>query len=123
MARPKEIIDQDLVEKAQKQLKKYKDGKVYLRLLAVVRAGDHPIVEVAQFFGVTRDTISRWIKSFRKDGVEGLFDRAKGNNPSKLSDEQKQIINHWIETASEYGPIAAGASAVEIIRFSILSAP
>jgi transposase len=103
MARPKEIIDQDLVEQAQKQLKRFKDGKVYMRLLAIVRAGDHPIVEVAAFFGVTRGTISRWIRSFCKDGVEGLFDRAKGHNPSKLSNEQKQIINRWIETASDAG--------------------
>ena len=101
MARPKEIIDQSLVGEARKELERFRDGKIYLRLIVIVRAGEHPIVEVAKFFGLSRDTVSRWIKRFRREGVEGLRDRPKGHNPSKLSDEQKEEIAKWVETGKD----------------------
>lgn len=97
MARPKQIIDQKLVLAAKQELKKFERDRIYLRLLAIVKAGDHPITEVASFFEVSRDTVSRWIKRFRAGGVEGLFDRPKGHNPSKLNDHHKRQIAGWLE--------------------------
>lgn len=96
MARPKEIIDPQLVHQAKRELAKRPSDRVYFRLLAVVKAGDHPITEVARFLEVSRDTVSRWIKRFRADGVAGLQDRPKGHNPSKLSPEQRQEITTWL---------------------------
>ena len=96
MARPKTIIDSPLVRQAKRELTKHPPDLVYLRLLAIVRAGDHPITEVAQFLEVSRDTVSRWIKRFRADGVAGLRDRPKGHNPSKLSPQQRHEMARWL---------------------------
>lgn len=101
MARPKRSIDQRLVEEAQMRLKELRHGKVYLRLLVIVNAGEHPIAETARFFGISRNTIFRWIRRFRQDGVEGLYDRSRGHNPSKLTEEHKRRISHWLETATD----------------------
>ena len=101
MARPKEIIDRQLVRKAQRQLAQRSTDRVVIRLLAIVKAGEYPITEVAQFFEVSRDTISRWIKRFRAEGVAGLRDRPKGHNPSKLSNSHKQQIAEWLERGTE----------------------
>jgi transposase len=103
MARPKEIIDQELVLEAKKQLKKFEQRRIYLRLLAIIRAGEYPITEVAKFFEVSRDTVSRWIKRFRAGGVEGLEDKLKGHNPSKLKEEHKKQIASWLETGKNAG--------------------
>jgi transposase len=96
MSRPKEIIDVSLANAAFDALQNLKDHRVHLRLLAIHKCGERPITEVAEFFGVGRDTISRWIRRFRLDGAQGLLDKTKGHNPSKLNDEQKQKIARWI---------------------------
>ena len=101
MARPKRSIDQQLLEEARTQLKEFRHGKVYLRLVVIVKAGEHPIAETAGFFGISRNTVFRWIKRFREEGVEGLYDRARGHNPSKLTEEHKQQISRWLETATD----------------------
>ena len=98
MARPKEIINQKLVSEAKNQLKEFEQHRVYLRLLAIIKAGEYPITEVAKFFEVSRDTVARWIKRFRAQGVEGLWDQPKGHNPPKLQEEHKQQIASWLET-------------------------
>jgi len=95
MARPKEIIDSRLAAKAAKRLKKLENHRIYLRLLVISKAGDRPITELAQFSGVSRSTIARWIRRFSEHGVEGLRDRPKGHNPSKLNDEHRRQIAHW----------------------------
>jgi len=100
MARPKEIIDQELALEAKRQLEKFKNHRIYLKLLAITKTLDVPIIGVAKFFQVSRETIFRWIKNFREHGIEGLFDRSKGHNPSKLNNEHKQQIAHWLETGT-----------------------
>lgn len=97
MSRPKEIIDDSLASAAFEALQNLKNHRVHLRLLAIHKCGEHPITEVAKFLGVGRDTVSRWIRRFRLEGVKGLFDKTKGRNPSKLSAEQKQEIAEWLK--------------------------
>ena len=69
MARPKQIIDSRLAAKAAKRLKKLENHRIYLRLLVISKAGDRPITELAQFSGVSRSTIARWIRRFSEHGV------------------------------------------------------
>jgi transposase len=100
MARPKEIINQEVVLAAEKYLKDFENHRVYVRLLAIVKAGDHSITEVAKFFQVSRDTLTNWIKNFRDFGIEGLLDKPKGHNPSKLKEIHKQQVSFWLETGT-----------------------
>ena len=97
MGRPKELIDAKLIAAARAELRQYAGQRVYLRLLAVVKAGDYSLVEVASFCEVSRETIWRWIKKFQQGGVEALFDRPKGHNPSKLQERHRRQIARWLE--------------------------
>lgn len=98
MARPKEIVNEELIIRAKSQLEKFKHHRIYVKLLAIIKTWELPITEVAKFFRVSRDTVSRWIKNFAKEGIEGLIDSPKGHNPSKLNHEHKQEIAIWLET-------------------------
>lgn len=96
MARPKEVIDTALAEKAQAELKRYRDHQICIRLQAIASCAHQPLGTVASVMGVTRQTIWLWIKKFRSRGVEGLFDKKKGHNPAKLNASQRQQLAQWL---------------------------
>jgi transposase len=101
MGRVKTIIDEALAAKARYEWERLKDQRLATRLLAVVKAYEWPIGEVAEFLGVARDSVSRWIKRFRAEGLEGLYDKAKGHNPAKLSEDQLKQIAAWLEAGKD----------------------
>jgi len=96
MARPKEVIDRKLAEKARIELEKIADHKLCQKLQAIVSSAEYPIKVVAEINGVGPDTIWRWITSFRQRGLEGLKDRPKGHRPPKLSEKQWQEVEGWL---------------------------
>ncbi len=96
MARPKEVVDKDLVFKAQVALRQISDHQICLRLQAIISSGRHPMSLVAYIMGVHQTTVWRWSKKFKEGGVDGLRDNPKGHNPSKLSQEHRHIIFEWL---------------------------
>ena len=101
MARPKILVDQALKLLAEKELKNFKESKVFKQLLAISAAANHPVDQVADIFQTTKQSIYNWVKRFKENGIEGLIDLPKGHNPAKLSKEQKQIIKKWITTSTD----------------------
>ena len=98
MSRRSKYFDQQLADEALKQMKKFKDHRTQMRLLAIVKASELSIGEVSSFLSVSRNTVARWIKNFRDHGVEGLIDRPRGHNPSKLNNKHKSQISQWLTT-------------------------
>lgn len=96
MARPKEIIDDALAEKAKHELSKINNHKVAKRLQAIISCVDHPVSTVADIMGISRHALWRWSKRFREHGVDGLYDRPKGHNPPKLNFEERELIAKWL---------------------------
>ena len=96
MARPKEVVDRDLVRRAQVVLEQISDNQICVRLQAIISSGDHPMNLVADIMDVHPTTVWRWSKRFKEDGVDGLRDRPKGHNPSKLGSEHRLIIFEWL---------------------------
>lgn len=45
---------------------------------------------------VHRSTVFNWIKRFREYGINGLRDKPKGHNPSKLRAAQKMQVINWL---------------------------
>jgi transposase len=101
MARPKVLVDQALKLQAEKELKNFKESKVFKQLLAISASASHPVDQVAEIFQTTKQSIYNWVKRFKENGVEGLIDLPKGHNPAKLSFEQKQTIKKWITTSTD----------------------
>ena len=97
MGRTKTIIDETLAAKAKEELAKNKDLKVGIRLQAIISSAEQPIGTVADVMGVGRDTVWRWTKRFRENGVEGLADRPKGHNPPKLNEDERAQIAEWLK--------------------------
>jgi transposase len=97
MARPKKWLDEVLGEKARKALEETQDTVLLLRLKAIRRCLDMHILAVARGMGCSRKTLERWIRLFHKGGLEGLKNRPKGHNPSKLTPRQESQLSGWIE--------------------------
>jgi len=91
MSRPKQIINRKLVLEAKKQLTRFENHHMHLHLLAIIKAGDLAITEIAHFFKVSRDTHTRRINLFGKEGIKGLMDKPEGHDPSKLGEGYKRI--------------------------------
>lgn len=96
MARPKELIDSEVVEKARAELGKIKDSRLALKLQSIVSCADYPVSVVADVMGFSRQSLWKWIQQFKSGGTEGLTDKPKGHNPAKLDDAQRQEIARWI---------------------------
>jgi transposase len=97
MGRPKEVIDYELEEQAIIALESISESSIVIKLQAIVSCARHPVLRVADILGKDRITLWRWITSFRKYGVEGLRDKQRGHNPSKLNNDQKAIVYSWVD--------------------------
>ena len=97
MARPKELLDEELVEKASKELEKIKNYKVCIRLKAIMSCKDHPISHVSTIMGINRSSLWTWIKRFREGGISTLYDKPKGHNPAKLVEQHKREVSIWLK--------------------------
>jgi transposase len=52
------------------------------RAVLEVEAGI-PVIEVAERFGVSRQTVHRWLRWYADDGLDGLADRSSRPNSSR----------------------------------------
>jgi len=95
--RPKEVVDQEVISKAKTELKASPDYRVGIRLQAIASCGEHSLAVVSSVLGISRQTIWRWIKRFREEGVQGLYDKPKGHNPAKLTPDRRREIGAWLE--------------------------
>ncbi len=99
MARPKELVDMQLTERAGAELAKLHDHEVCTRLQAILSCQDHAMNTVASVMGITPSTLRRWARLFRSHGVEGLRDKPKGHRSPKLTSAQQAEVKRWLEQA------------------------
>jgi len=96
MGRHKILIDESFNDIISEELKQFKDSDVVIKLKAIQATLTHTESLVADVNGVARSTLLRWISIYKKYGIEGLKNKSRGHNPSKLNQEQKDIIREWI---------------------------
>lgn len=77
----------------------------YQAVLAVIAEGV-PVVEVAARFGVSRQTVHRWLRRYEGDGLAGLVDRS--HRPPRCSHQMDPTVEVWLLEARrrhpEWGP-------------------
>ena len=56
----------------------------------------YTINEISDIFRVDRDTVSRWIKKWEKDGIEGLYDKLRSGRKPTLTEEEQEILRELI---------------------------
>ncbi|MBU1627142.1 winged helix-turn-helix domain-containing protein [bacterium] len=102
MARPKELLDEELVSKANEELEKLSNYKVCIRLKAIISCKDYPINHVSEIYGINRSSLWNWIKRFKAGGVLALYDKPRGHNPAKLNKEYRSKISSWLEENKDH---------------------
>ena len=97
MARPKSVFLEALAASAKADMALLDHHKILQKLQAIVAAASFPIETVAQVMGVAAETIWRWAKAYKKDGLEGLYPKPKKPKPSKLTVAQKDEVLAWLD--------------------------
>jgi putative transposase len=96
MSRPKRKLDEATLIRAKEELSRLKDGRVAIKLKAIIAYYELPAKRVAQVLQTSRPTIHLWVDRFKKEGVEGLRDKPKGHYLGKLKEEHKERIQEWL---------------------------
>jgi transposase len=102
MTSKSKLLDQVVVEKAKMAL--HKIGKSALcarKLEAVIAAKQHGITQVAKVYGITRTTLTTWIKLIKNDKIERLNAPPERKRKNKLNDDQRNQILEWIKDNSQ----------------------
>jgi len=112
-------VDASTLARAEADFGALPQGKVAMRLLAIIAVGqDRPLDEVGGFMRTTRQTVSSWVKRYKEGGLALLDDKPKGHRIARLGKAERAAITRWVEL----GVDAAGAHAhwtVERLRASI----
>ena len=96
------LVDEVLKAKAEQDFEHLHDGKIALRLLAIRAAGcQHSLHEVADIFNITRQSIAKWVVNYRRKGVAGLVDRAKGHRRPRLGSIDQETVRGWLERSED----------------------
>ena len=97
MARPKSVFLGALATNAKADMALLDHHKIFQKLQAIVAASSFPIETVAKVMGVAAETIWRWAKAYKKNGLEGLYPKPKKPKLSKLTAAQKDEVLAWID--------------------------
>lgn len=71
------------------------------KLEAVIAAKKHGITEVAKIYGITRTTLTPWIKRIKNDMIERLNTLPERKRKPKLNDDQRKQMLEWIQGNSQ----------------------
>jgi len=99
MARPKAAFMKKLTEAAQADLDIIDNKGVAVKLKAIIAASKHKTEFVSDVMGVATQTLWRWVKIYKEEGVGGLYPKPRRAKPSKLTLEQKKEVLLWIDEA------------------------
>ncbi len=65
------------------------DATMQIRFQAVLLYGrGYTVEDVLDITGCSRSSLMEWCRIYRKDGLDGLYDKRKQGNHSKLTEEQ-----------------------------------
>lgn len=101
MTLTRRAINDETAELARLALANIKDSQLTIKLQAIISCSNHQVETVSSVIGKDRVTVWRWIRAFKETGVDGLIDKPKGHNPSKLSKEQREQIAMWLKTGRD----------------------
>lgn len=99
MAQISKFLTDDLVAKAKSSLKKLgKYGSVAVRLQIIIAAKEHGITDVCRVHGISRTTLTDWIKRFSQEEVNALANKTK--KPRSPLSEHLDTLKKWVEKDS-----------------------
>ena len=96
MGRKKTLVTPELLQLVESDISEIKNSDIVIKLKAIKASYSHKQSDVAEIFDIARSSIERWTSNYKKYGIEGLKNKSRGHNPSKLSEEEKAKIKEWI---------------------------
>ncbi len=91
------LVTEEVVISAKEKLKQIgKAGYLATKLQAVIATKEHGIQKVAEVFGVSRVSLTNWIKHVKNNQTNRLVLAVGRGRRSKLSQKQKETIQSWI---------------------------
>lgn len=100
MAITRRAINEETANLAREALVGIRESPLAIKLQTIISCVKHPVDTVSSVIGKDRVTVWRWIRAFKEYGVDGLTDKPKGHNPSKLNEEQRKQIAIWLNTGN-----------------------
>lgn len=108
-----------MLEEGKSIMKSSEESKYLFRVFAVnmVLAG-LPASQVGSMAGISKATVTRWVKSVDENGFESLKNKKNAGRPSKLTDEQESAIDIALQSnPDDYGfKVWDGSSLSEYIK-------
>ena len=97
MAQVSKLLDQEILEFANKELKKLgKNAYVIRKLQAIIAAHKHGITKVAKIYDISRTSLTVWIKHLKSKSIEKLRAPESRKRRAKLDNDQMEIIRLWV---------------------------
>lgn len=98
MSQISKMLDDKVYKMAKEGLNRLgKSGIVARKLQAVISAKTYGITQVSKILGVTRTTLSSWIKSIKNGSVDDLVPKPKKPRPSLLNSQQQAVVLSWLK--------------------------
>lgn len=114
MPRKSRAIDDELIKKCHKELKELGvRSEVGRRIQAIISAKTHGITQVCKIFNISRDTMMRWIKSFKEEGASSFAIKPGRGRKNRLSDKQLEKLERFI---SENGSTLSSQQVRDYIK-------
>lgn len=96
MAQVSKLLNNQVVSLAESGLKKLgRDGIVANRLKIILAAKEHGITDVCRVHGISRTTLTDWVKRLGSVGIDGLVNKPK--RPQSPLANHENTIRNWIE--------------------------
>src|SRR5690348_6800632 len=96
MGQVSKLLNEDVVVACEAGLKKLgKIGIVAGRLQIILAAKKHGITEVCRIYGLSRTTLTDWIRRLRNGSIEDLKNKPK--RPRSLLYPHEGTIKAWVE--------------------------
>ena len=91
-------VDEKTLRVAEKDLEAVPYSKVSMRLLAIIGAGrGKQLKEIASLMLVSRQCVADWIRKYKNDGIDGLYNNPKGHRIKRLTPQQEKQIQGWLD--------------------------
>jgi len=75
-----------------------KDARLKMRYLALYHFSlNENRTKIAEFLGVGRGSVNRWVASYFSKGLEGLRSKPSTGRPHALSAQQKKLVSKYVK--------------------------
>lgn len=108
MARKLKYLNEEVLSAAKMALREMKRNSIAAKKLqAIVACSEERQGVVAKVFGVTQQTVCKWIRIFAQEGLRALEEKPKGHPPRKLNEAALQQVHDWLSEPDRHWTLQA----------------